>query len=260
MLVDQNPISRSPAAARVTVVKAFDEVRQVFAETTDAKIRGLSAGHFSFNSPWDAVHAAGDGVLQIDMQFLADVFMTRPECHGCATAVTSCRYAIAIVHRRGAAHDRPRCPTLFRGQEKLQLRLGCLASVGLDYLQLGQPATTLSAGEAQRLKLAGFLAGATKRKTLFILDEPTTGLHTHDIVQLLDCMDALVEAGHSLVVVEHNLHLIAAADHIIDIGPGPAAAGGRVVAAGTPQQIMQCGESITGRYLTSFLSRRAADA
>ncbi|MBX3422692.1 MAG: excinuclease ABC subunit UvrA [Pirellulaceae bacterium] len=256
ILVDQAPISRSPRSNPVTYVRALDEIRRVFAETTEAKIRGFSAGHFSFNGPLGRCpKCEGDGVLQIDMQFLADVFRTCPDCGGT-------RYRHEILQVRYRDHHIADVLQLtvqdalhfFRGQEKVRHKLSILASVGLDYLQLGQPATTLSAGEAQRLKLASFLATATKRKTLFILDEPTTGLHTHDIVQLLDCFDALLEADHSLIVVEHNLHLMAAADYIIDLGPGAAEQGGRIVASGPPAHIANHPQSITGRYL-----RQAAD-
>ena len=253
LMVDQSPVSRSPRSNPVTFVKAFDEIRAVFAESTDAKVRGLTPGHFSFNSELGRCpRCEGDGVLQIDMQFLADIFMACPDCKGS-------RYRSEILQVKYRDHSIADVLSLtvrdalsfFRGQAKVQQRLEVLASVGLDYLHLGQSATTLSSGEGQRLKLAGFLASATKKKTLFILDEPTTGLHTHDIVQLLDCFDALIEAGHSLIVVEHNVHLMAAADYIIDIGPGPADQGGRVVATGTPQQIAKSKESLTAKFLKS---------
>lgn len=255
LMVDQSPVSRSPRSNPVTFVKAFDEIRQVFAETSDAKLRGFTAGHFSFNSELGrCARCEGDGVLQIDMQFLADVCMTCPDCKGS-------RYRDEILQVKYRDHSIADILNLtvreaisfFRGQPKVQQRLEVLANVGLDYVQLGQSATTLSSGEGQRLKLAGFLASATKKKTLFILDEPTTGLHTHDIVQLLDCFDALLAAGHSLIVVEHNLHLMAAADYIIDIGPGAAESGGRVVAEGTVSDVMQNQQSVTGKYLREVL-------
>lgn len=253
MLVDQSPVSRSPRSNPVTFVKAFDEIRSVLAETTDARIRGFTAGHFSFNSELGRCpRCEGDGVLQIDMQFLADICMTCPDCKGSRyrseiLQVKYRDYSIAEILKL-TVRD---ALSFFRGQAKVQQRLEVLASVGLDYLQLGQSATTLSSGEGQRLKLAGFLASATKKKTLFVLDEPTTGLHTNDIVQLLDCFDALLAAGHSLVIVEHNLHLIAAADYIIDIGPGPADLGGNIVVSGTVSQVANCTKSITGKYLKS---------
>lgn len=256
LLVDQSPLGRSPRSNPVTIVKAFDEIRNVFAGSSDAKMMGFRSGHFSFNSELGRCpRCEGNGFLQIDMQFLADVMMTCPDCHGTRyrNEILQVRYrdhSIADVLRltvRDAVH-------FFRGQPKVQNRLNVLASVGLDYLELGQSATTLSSGESQRLKLAGELASASKKKTLFILDEPTTGLHTHDCVQLLDCFDALLTAGHSLLVVEHNLHLIAAADYIIDLGPGPAEQGGQVVIAGTPTEVAMCENSVTGSFLKSMLS------
>lgn len=260
LLLDQSPISRSPRSNPVTTVKAMDEIRKVFADTTDSKVRGFAAGHFSFNSPLGRCpRCEGDGVLQIDMQFLADVVMPCPECHGSRyrPEILQVRYrdqSVAEVLQM-TVHQ---AQNFFRGQSKVQQKLKILTSVGLDYLQLGQSATTLSTGEGQRLKLAAFLAAATERRTLFILDEPTTGLHTHDILQLQDCFDALLAAGHSLIVVEHNLHLLAAADHIIDIGPGPSELGGQVVASGTPAELIGNPNSITGRYLAAHIRRQQA--
>ncbi|MEO8268893.1 MAG: excinuclease ABC subunit UvrA, partial [Aureliella sp.] len=258
ILVDQGPISRSPRSNPVTYIKAFDEIRRVFAETTDAKLHNYSAGSFSFNSELGrCATCQGDGVLQIDMQFLADVTIVCSDCRGD-------RYRPEILQVR--YRDRNIADVLhmtvreasqfFRGAGKVQQKLKVLSDVGLNYLQLGQAATTLSSGEGQRLKLASYLANATRRKTLFILDEPTTGLHTSDIVQLLDCFDALIEAGHSLIVVEHNLHLMAVADHIIDIGPGPAGEGGQIVASGTPEQVVACKTSLTGQYLKEFILKK----
>jgi excinuclease ABC subunit A len=255
ILVDQSPVSRSPRSNPVTYVKAFDEIRHVFAETADAKARNLTASHFSFNSELGRCQVCeGDGSLQIDMQFLADVTMTCPACHGD-------RYRAEILTTR--FRDRTITDVLkmtvseaqqfFRGSPKVQQKLKVLVDVGLEYLRLGQPATTLSAGESQRLKLASYLAAASRRKTLFILDEPTTGLHTHDITKLIDCFEALIEYGHSLLVVEHNLHLIAAADHVIDLGPGPSNLGGNVVATGTPEAVAAHPGSITGQFLRTHL-------
>lgn len=255
ILVDQSPVSRSPRSNPVTYVKAFDEIRKVFAETADARTRNYSASHFSFNSELGRCPVCnGDGVLQVDMQFLADVTMTCGECGGD-------RYRREILNVR--YRDRNMAEVLqmsvreaqqfFRGSPKVQQKLKVLSDVGLDYLQLGQSATTLSSGEAQRLKLASFLSSASRRRTLFLLDEPTAGLHTNDIVKLLDCFDALLAAGHSLVVVEHNLHLMAVADYLIDIGPGAAEQGGQLVACGTPEHVAACPQSATGRHLQEFL-------
>jgi excinuclease ABC subunit A len=258
VLVDQSPVSRSPRSNPVTYVKAFDEIRATFAESLDARMRNLSAGHFSFNSELGRCpKCTGDGVLQIDMQFLADISMTCPDCGGTRYK----RDILQVKYRDRSIADVlsmtvREAQVFFRGLTKVQERLKVLSDVGLDYLQLGQSATTLSSGEAQRLKLAAFLANSSRKRTLFILDEPTTGLHTSDIAQLLDCFDALLSSGNSLIIVEHNLHLIAAADHIIDLGPGPAAEGGRVIISGTPEQVAACPESLTGQYLKQFYDGR----
>lgn len=257
VLVDQDPVSRSPRSNPVTYVKAFDEIRQVFAETMDAKIRNFSPSHFSFNSDLGRCSTCnGDGVLQIEMQFLADIYMTCSACQGARyrSEILDAKYrdrSIADVLQMSVRE----AILFFRGADKVQQKLKVLSEVGLDYLQLGQSATTLSSGEAQRLKLAGHLAAASRKRTLFLMDEPTSGLHPHDVCKLLSCFDALIEAGHSLIVVEHNLHLIAAADFLIDVGPGPAQHGGQVVATGTPENVMAVAESKTGQYLKKFLSK-----
>jgi excinuclease ABC subunit A len=262
-MVDQSPIGRSPRSNPVTYVKAFDEIRQIFSETVDARTRNYTPGHFSFNSPEGRCELCqGEGYLRIDMQFLADVFMRCTQCHG-----TRYRGEILAVRYR----DRNIAEVLdmtvreafqfFRGHPKAQGRLKQLIAVGLDYIRLGQPANTLSGGEAQRLKLAAYLSSARRGRTLFILDEPTTGLHFSDIVQLLDCFDALLAVGHSLIVVEHNLLLMKAADYLIDLGPEAAENGGRIVAKGTPEMVSRCAESITGQFLKAALAAdRAAQA
>lgn len=258
ILVDQSPIGRTPRSNPVTYVKAFDEIRQVFADTIEARTHNYSAGHFSFNVDGGRCPTCGgDGYIEIDMQFLADVFMKCSECHG-----TRYRKEILDVVYRGMNIADVLNMTVrqafafFRGQSKVQEKLKRLIDVGLDYLRLGQPANTLSAGEAQRLKLAAYISSATRNRTLFIMDEPTTGLHYADIVQLLDCFDALLSVGHSLVVVEHNLQLMRAADYIIDLGPGASEEGGHVVAQGTPEKVAECAESVTGRFLTAALTER----
>jgi excinuclease ABC subunit A len=251
MLIDQSPISRSPRSAPVTYVKAFDPIRKVFADSVEARTRNYGPGHFSFNSDkGQCDHCEGAGVLQIDMQFLADVSMQCPACRGT-------RYRDEILKIR--YRDRSIADVLemtvreaymfFRGYEKVQQRLRRMIDVGLEYIKLGQPATTLSSGEGQRLKLAAFLASASRRRTLFILDEPTTGLHFADIVRLVDCFDALLADGHALVVVEHNSMLMEAADYLIDLGPGAAGEGGNVVAVGTPAEVAEVKESRTGQVL-----------
>lgn len=259
VLVDQSPIGRSPRSNPVTYIKAFDEIRAVFAETVEARTRGYDAAHFSFNVDGGRCSACeGDGFIAIDMQFLADVYMKCAQCGG-----RRYRKEILDVKYRGRSIAEVlemtvrEAFTFFRGQVKVQARLKRLIDVGLDYLRLGQPANTLSGGEAQRLKLATYMSATRRGRSLFILDEPTTGLHFQDVVQLLDCFDALVNVGHSLIVVEHNLQLMKSADFIIDLGPGAADEGGRVVATGTPETVSRNKDSVTGRFLAETL---AADA
>jgi excinuclease ABC subunit A len=256
MLIDQSPIGRSPRSNPVTYIKAFDPIRAVFAETVEARTRNYTAGHFSFNVEGGRCPACqGEGSIRIDMQFMADVFRTCSACGG-----TRYRKEILAVKYRGRNIADVLAMTIreafgfFRGQPKVQARLKQLIDVGLDYLQLGQPANTLSAGEAQRLKLAAHLSEASRSRTLFLLDEPTTGLHFADVVTLLDCFEALLSVGHSLIVVEHNLQLMRAADYIIDLGPGAGDAGGHVVARGTPEEVAASAESHTGRFLAASLA------
>ena len=256
ILVDQSPIGRSPRSNPVTYIKAFDEIRAVFADTLEARTRNYTASHFSFNVEGGRCGVChGDGYIQIDMQFLADVYMKCGQCHGR-------RYRqeiLDVTYRNRNIADVldmtvREAFTFFRGSPKVQIALKKLIDVGLDYLRLGQPANTLSGGEAQRLKLAGYMSTARRSRTLFILDEPTTGLHFFDIVQLLDCFEALLAVGHSLIVIEHNMQVMKAADYIIDLGPGAAAEGGRVVAQGTPEFVSRVPESISGRYLAQALA------
>jgi excinuclease ABC subunit A len=258
IMVDQSPIGRSPRSNPVTYLKAFDEIRNVFAETVEARTRNYGAGHFSFNVDGGRCpECHGDGYLQIDMQFLADVYMRCSACGG-----RRYRSEILDVTYRGRniadVLDMTvrEAFTFFRGRPKVQARLKRLIDVGLDYVRLGQPANTLSGGEAQRLKLAGYMSSAKRGRCLFILDEPTTGLHFSDIVQLLDCFDALLAVGHSLIVVEHNLQMMKAADYLIDLGPGAADEGGRIVAQGTPEMIANSPGSITGGFLREVLSEQ----
>jgi excinuclease ABC subunit A len=258
--VDQSPIGRTPRSNPVTYVKAFDPIRALFAETTEAKARSFKAGHFSFNAEEGRCEACeGDGFKQIDMRFMADVYMRCPECHGARY-----RREVLDVKYRGLSIAEVldlsvrEAFNFFRGHKKILARLKTLIDVGLDYLRLGQPANTLSGGESQRLKLANYVSAARRGRTLFVLDEPTTGLHPSDVMQLIDCFDSLVSMGHSLIVVEHNLQMMRAADYIIDLGPGAAEEGGRVVAEGTPEQVAANPQSITGRFLAEELARQPA--
>ncbi len=256
VLADQSPIGRSPRSNPVTYIKAFDEIRTVFAETIEAKTHNYKAGHFSFNVDGGRCTACGgNGSIEIDMQLMADVFMKCAECHG-----TRYRREILEVKYRGRSIADVLEMTVreafafFRGRPKVQLKLKRLIDVGLDYIRLGQAANTLSGGEAQRLKLATHLSSTRRARTLFVLDEPTTGLHFSDVVRLLDCFEALLDRGHSLIVVEHNMQVIAGADYLIDLGPGAADEGGRVVVAGTPEEVARCGESATAQYLAKVLA------
>ena len=255
IMIDQSPIGRSPRSNPVTYLKAFDEIRAVFADTVEARTRNYTASHFSFNVDGGRCTACGgDGYIEIDMQFLADVYMKCSSCGG-----TRYRDEILDVTYRGRNIAEVlemtvrEAFTFFRGRPKVQARLKRLIDVGLDYVRLGQPANTLSGGEAQRLKLAGYMSSSKRGRCLFILDEPTTGLHFYDIVQLLDCFDALLAVGHSLIVVEHNLQMMKAADYIVDLGPGAAEDGGQIVVKGTPELVANSAASVTGRFLAKVL-------
>lgn len=260
VLVDQGPIGRSPRSNPVTYIKAFDEIRNVFAGTMQARTRNLTASHFSFNVQGGRCESCnGDGHIAIDMQFMADVYVKCPECKGQRYK----KEVLEITYRGKSIADVLNMTVreafvFFRGQPKVQGKLNLLNEVGLDYLRLGQPANTLSSGEAQRLKLAGNLATTKKARTLFLMDEPTTGLHFADIVQLLDCFENLLQIGHSLIVVEHNIHVMMAADYIIDLGPGAADEGGNVVAMGSPEEIAANPDSITGKHLAAALKNLKA--
>lgn len=255
VLVDQSPIGRSPRSNPVTYLKIFDDIRNLFAETPDAKARNYNAGYFSFNVEGGRCSTCkGEGYVVVDMQFMADMFVRCPQCKG-----RRYQNEILDILYRGKNIAEVLELTVreafvfFRGQTRIQQKLKRLIDVGLDYIRLGQPANTLSGGESQRLKLAAYLSNARKGKCLFILDEPTTGLHFADVVQLLDGFDALIETGHSLIVVEHNLQMMKAADYIIDLGPGAADQGGMIVAEGTPEQLAKIPESKTGKYLADSL-------
>jgi excinuclease ABC subunit A len=261
VLIDQSPIGRSPRSNPVTYIKAFDAIREVFASTLTARTHNYKASHFSFNVDGGRCDTCkGDGYVQIDMQFLADVMMKCSDCHG-----SRYRSEILDVTYRGRSiadvleMTAREAFTFFRGEQKVQQKLQQLIDVGLEYLRLGQAANTLSSGEAQRLKLAGYLSSPRRGRTLFLLDEPTTGLHFADIVQLIDCFDALLNVGHSLIVVEHNPQMMVAADYVIDLGPGAGDEGGRIVAEGPPEKIATF-DTPTGRLLAHELKHRSRDS
>lgn len=249
--VDQSPLSRMPRSNAATYTDAFTAIREAFAATAEARRRKLTAGHFSFNIPGGRCERCeGAGVLAVNMHFLADVLVRCPACHGRrfkkeVLAVTYGGADIAAVLEMTIEEALAQ----FRDVPAAAARLGLMAEVGLGYLQLGQPATTLSGGEAQRVKLAKELARRGAGHTLYLLDEPTTGLHPADVARLLALLQRLVDAGNTVVVVEHHLDLIRAADWLIDLGPEGGAAGGRLVAEGTPEQVAAVAGSHTGRCL-----------
>ncbi len=256
VLVDQAPIGRTPRSNPVTYLKAFDPIRELFAATKDAKSRGLTASHFSFNVPGGRCEACqGEGEVRVEMQFLADVFVPCEQCDGrrFKQQVLEVRYKGKSITQVLDMTVREAL-TFFSGSPKVLRRLQVLDEIGLGYLRLGQPATTLSGGEAQRIKIAAHLTSHGGERLLYILDEPTTGLHFDDIAKLLAAFRKLLEAGHTLVVIEHNLDVIKTADWIIDLGPEGGEAGGELVAMGTPEQVAHVPASHTGRFLQEILS------
>ena len=255
VLVDQTPIGRSPRSNPVTYLKAFDPIRELFAATKDARARGLTASHFSFNVPGGRCEACeGEGQVRVEMQFLADVFVPCDVCDGrrFKPQVLEVTYRGRHVHQVLDLTVREAL-AFFSASPKVLRRLHVLDEIGLGYLRLGQPATTLSGGEAQRVKIAAHLAVSGGERLLYILDEPTTGLHFDDIAKLLAAFRRLLQAGHTLLVIEHNLDVIKTADYIIDLGPEGGDQGGLVVATGTPEEIAAAGTH-TGRYLRQVLT------
>ncbi len=259
VMVDQSPIGRTPRSNPVTYVKAFDVIRDIFSCTPEAQRRGYAAGHFSFNIPGGRCETCqGDGTVTVEMQFLADVELVCEECKGTRykPSILEIRYKGLNIHETLQLTVREAL-TFFAETPRLAARLKVLQDVGLGYLRLGQSATTLSGGEAQRVKLAAHLAQSSCEGTLFLFDEPTTGLHFDDIAKLLQSFERLIHSGGSVLVIEHNLDLIQAADWIIDLGPGGGEAGGRIVAQGTPEIVAANPESYTGKYLQQALTQRA---
>jgi excinuclease ABC subunit A len=257
VLVDQSPIGRTPRSNPVTYIKVYDGIREIFAATRDAQAKGFDASYFSFNVPGGRCDVCeGDGTVTVEMQFLADVELVCEECKGSRfkSNVVEVRYRGKNINDVLNMTVREAL-SFFRDVNKIANKLRVLDEVGLGYLRLGQSATTLSGGEAQRIKLAAFLSKRTGARTLYIFDEPTTGLHFDDINKLLAAFRTLVEAGGSLLVIEHNLDVIKTADHIIDLGPEGGDEGGRVIATGTPAEIMRVRESHTGRFLKEHLAR-----
>ena len=262
VLVDQTPIGRTPRSNPVTYLKAFDPIRELFAATRDARARGFSPSHFSFNVPGGRCDACeGEGEVRVEMQFLADVFMPCEQCDG-----KRFKPQVLEVTWRGLRVDEVLDLTahealqFFGAAPKVIRKLKVLDEIGLGYLRLGQPATTLSGGEAQRIKIAAHLATRHGERSLYIFDEPTTGLHFDDIAKLLAAFGRLVEAGHTLLVIEHNLDVVKTADWIVDLGPEGGEAGGEVVVAGPPERVAEHAGSHTGRYLREVLAGLRAPA
>ena len=256
IIVDQSPIGRTPRSNPATYLKAFDAIREVFADTPDAKRRGYSAGHFSFNVPGGRCETCqGDGTVTVEMQFLADVELICEECRGTRfkSGVLEVRYHGKNIHEVLQLTVREAL-AFFVNVSKIVSKLRILNEIGLGYLRLGQSATTLSGGEAQRLKLAAHLSHTDNQGILYILDEPTTGLHFDDIAKLLAAFRKLLEGGASLLVIEHNLEVIKSADWLIDLGPEGGDQGGKIVATGTPEQVARNTQSHTGRYLARVLN------
>ena len=253
--IDQSPIGRTPRSNPATYTGLFNDIRDLFASTPEAKSRGYQAGRFSFNVRGGRCEAcSGDGVLKIEMHFLPDVFVPCEVCHGKRynRETLEVRYKgknISEVLDMTVDEALPFFETL----PKLRNRLQTLQDVGLGYVKLGQPSTELSGGEAQRVKLATELSKRATGRTIYILDEPTTGLHTDDVRRLLDVLQRLVDTGNTVVVIEHNLDVIKCADYVIDLGPEGGDAGGQIIATGTPEEVAQCVDSFTGQYLRRVL-------
>ncbi|EGQ20049.1 excision endonuclease subunit UvrA [Sporosarcina newyorkensis 2681] len=255
--IDQSPIGRTPRSNPATYTGVFDDIRDVFAMTNEAKVRGYKKGRFSFNVKGGRCEACrGDGIIKIEMHFLPDVYVPCEVCHGKRYN----RETLEVTYKGKNIADVLAMTVedgmmFFENIPKIHRKLQTIVDVGLGYIQLGQPATTLSGGEAQRVKLASELHKRSNGKSFYILDEPTTGLHVHDIAKLLDVLQRLVDSGNTVLVIEHNLDVIKTVDYIIDIGPEGGDKGGQIVATGTPEEVAEVEASYTGKYLRSILER-----
>lgn len=255
IVIDQSPIGRTPRSNPATYTGVFTQIRELFAATPEANIRGYKAGRFSFNVRGGRCeNCQGDGVIKIEMHFLPDVYVECEVCHGKRYN----REALEITYKGKDISDVlnmtvEQAADFFENIPAIKKKMDTLVEVGLGYVKLGQPATTFSGGEAQRIKLATELSRRATGKTLYILDEPTTGLHSDDVKRLLKVLQALVDTGNSMVIIEHNLDVIKSADHIIDMGPEGGVGGGQVVAEGTPKEIAKAPQSFTGQYLKKLV-------
>ena len=255
IVIDQSPIGRTPRSNPATYTGLFADIRDLFAATADAKARGYGPGRFSFNVKGGRCEAcSGDGLVKIEMHFLPDVYVPCDVCHGARYN----RETLEVRYRGKSIADvlemtADEALGFFENLPRIRDKVATLVEVGLGYVKLGQSSTTLSGGEAQRVKLATELARRATGRTMYILDEPTTGLHMYDVQKLLDVLQKLVDAGNTVLVIEHNLDVIKCADHIIDLGPEGGDGGGTIVATGTPEDIAACPASFTGQYLKKML-------
>jgi excinuclease ABC subunit A len=255
--ISQSPIGRTPRSNPATYTGVFDDIRDLFAATPDAKIRGYDKGRFSFNIKGGRCEACwGDGVKRISMQFLPDVYVPCEECHG-----KRYNYETLEVKFKGKSISDVLDMTIedaysfFDSIPRIKTKLATLIDVGLGYIKLGQSSTTLSGGEAQRVKLAAELYKKITPGTLYIMDEPTTGLHSEDIKKLMNVIFKIRDAGGSIIIIEHNLDVIKLADYVIDLGPEGGELGGNIVSMGTPEDIAKCEASYTGKYLKEYLNK-----
>jgi excinuclease ABC subunit A len=253
--IDQSAIGRTPRSNPATYTGVFDEIRDLFSQTNEAKIRGYDKGRFSFNVKGGRCeHCQGDGVIKIEMHFMPDIYVECEHCHGS-------RYnqeTLQVKYKGKSIADILNMTIedgvgFFKNIPRIHRRLKTIADVGLGYIKLGQSSTTLSGGEAQRVKLASELYKSVTEKSIYILDEPTTGLHSHDIVNLLHVLDSIVDAGATVIIIEHNLDVIKVADYLVDLGPEGGDRGGEIVCVGTPEQVASNPRSYTGHYLTAVL-------
>ena len=255
--IDQSPIGRTPRSNPATYTGVFDQIRELFASTPDAKARGYKKGRFSFNVKGGRCEAcSGDGIIKIEMHFLSDVYVPCEVCKGKRYN----RETLEVKYKDKNIYDVlnmtvEEAMTFFENIPSIRRKIETLYDVGLSYIRLGQPSTELSGGEAQRIKLAAELSRRSMGRTIYILDEPTTGLHFADVHKLVDILKRLTEGGNTVVVIEHNLDVIKTADYIIDMGPEGGERGGTVIASGTPEEIAEIPESYTGQYVAKYLKQ-----
>ena len=260
--VDQNPIGKSSRSNPVTYVKAYDEIRKLFADQPLAKQMGYTAGYFSFNTEGGRCEECkGEGTVTVEMQFMADLVLECESCHGkrFKSDTLEVKYKDRNIYDiLGMTVNQAVEFFTEHKQTKIVKKLKPLQDVGLGYIKLGQSSSTLSGGENQRVKLAYFLSMEKIDPTIFVFDEPTTGLHFHDIKKLLEVFDALIAKGHTVIIIEHNLDVVKCADYVIDLGPEGGSKGGNLVVAGTPEEVAACAASYTGQYLQEKLHEDTA--